>query len=251
MKKVLIVSITAIFLMIGCGSDSAKNNDLANNDTNLTKCDITETIVIGTQTWAAKNCYADAYPNGEAINSWKEINTMGAIFSYAETGAGTNTENVKGAPANAEWGNLYQWEAAVNCTESNATSTDCEKAQGICPVGWHVPSHQEFRDLFHFLDSTVDESLTDISYTGTNAGTQTKEGTDFNAKLSGHRSDFKVFGNRDTVAHFWTSNQQPDLTPHVSTSSNAWQWSIQTGRGDVSRSGDGKTYGFSVRCIKD
>jgi uncharacterized protein (TIGR02145 family) len=46
------------------------------------------------------------------------------------------------------YGKLYQWSAAMN------EETD-EKAQGICPDGWHIPNQTEMLEFISFLSSST------------------------------------------------------------------------------------------------
>ncbi len=200
-----------------------------------------ETVDIGTQTWLTKNMYVSHYPDGSAIPHPYD-GTVSTTFSYAETGTDTNIESQDGDAANAQWGNHYSWDAAMN-------GSTTEGAQGICPNGFHIPTHQEFITLFKFLDSAVDTSTTNTGYTGTNdstgAGAKAKDGgtSGIDFLLTGYRSTNGNFYNRTDGANLWSSTQ--------ADASTAWRWSLYATRGDVYRNKNDKKLGFSVRCIKD
>ena len=194
-------------------------------------------VVINGQTWAAKNAYVNHYPDGTLI-AHPFNGTVQNTFSYAETGTATNTESNQGDIVNEQWGSLYQWDAAMN-------DSTTEGAQGICSSGWHIPTHQEFIDLFHGLDSTVSTLTTGVGWTGTNAGTKAKLGgsSGFGVKLDGSRNTAGGFYGRTDHTKFWSSTQ--------SSSSLAYQWRLNSSNSDVYRQPDIKKNGFSVRCIKD
>jgi len=211
-------------------------------------------IKVGDQIWLDRNMYTSKYPDGRDIKSYNKYATD--TFSHAETGTDTNEESAEGDEANKIWGHFYQWDAAMN------GSTE-EGAQGICPSGYHIPTHQEFIDLFHYLDSEVSTSTSDEGWTGTNdetgAGAKTKDqdtaedgdvisskedsaGTNF--LLAGYRDLGGDFTYRTDVSYFWTSTE--------SGSDNARDWGVHDTNGNVERKNNiSKKYAISIRCIKD
>jgi uncharacterized protein (TIGR02145 family) len=199
-------------------------------------CDVSETVTIGTQVWAKNNCYTDTYPDGSDITAWD--NTANDTFSYAETGTDTNTESAKGDAANEEWGNLYQWDAAMNGSEDAS-------AQGICPDGYHIPTSDEFCALFNHLDTGGDFSCTGTDWKGTDAGTQVKDGggSGFDAELAGgrRRSDSAFYNRTDGIA-FWAS----------SLDGNPVHWYIHKSFATVGRFTTApRNQGLSVRCLQN
>jgi hypothetical protein len=85
------------------------------------------TLVVGTQTWIAENLKSLHYFDGTVIDS---------VFAY------DNNEDT--VPT---YGRLYTWDAAMY---GSAT----EMVQGVCPVGWHLPSDLEWQTLADFLGGT-------------------------------------------------------------------------------------------------
>ena len=51
------------------------------------------------------------------------------------------------------YGRLYTWAAAVGKTEKECGSSLCglprRNVQGVCPDGWHLPSHEEMDDVVY------------------------------------------------------------------------------------------------------
>jgi len=179
--------------------------------------------------------------------------------------------------ANCEiYGKLYNWDAAMQ-GESGST-TEPSGVRGICPEGWHLPSHHEWTTLERAvcISATCE---TDFPYDFTTNGWSLYpdnyfSGTDEDARLkavsplwilnlgnnaSGFSAlpgggEFDGFYDQGIGAGWWTS------TPY--TESASWirylyedgeglyignEWMI----GGVWRSHDDNIYGYSVRCVLD
>jgi len=123
--------------------------------------------------------------------------------------------------------------------------------QGICPPGWHIPSHYELTTLERAVcDSST--CTTDFPYDttttgwrGTNEGTKLKVGggSGFEGLLGGSRNTDSSFYNLSSNGNFWSSSQ--------SSSADAWRRLLHSGNTTVYRNHFSKAYGFSVRCLKD
>ena len=122
-------------------------------------------------------------------------------------------------------------------------------AQGICPAGWHIPTHDEFTTLERAVcasgtcatDFPFDTSTT--GYRGTNEGTNLKtvDAAHFSGLLAGftNSGSFNYLGSGGL---FWSSLQ---------SGSNAWDRYLNSGYATVNRDTDTKALGFSVRCLKN
>ncbi len=142
-------------------------------------------------------------------------------------------------------GRLYNWSATLN----GATT---ERAQGVCPTGWHIPSDCEWMYLENSLGmSTSDQQQGSVTWrstgsVGSKLSTFTSGGNNnsgFTALFTGQRSTSGTFQNRNFDVNFWTSLQITATTAH----SRAMN-SNQVG---VLRYVPNKDHGFSVRCLKD
>ena len=155
----------------------------------------------------------------------------------------------------AKYGRLYTWAAAVGKTEEECGfGKECNlgngNVQGVCPEGWHLPSQDEWKELIVAVDDNITE------YSGENvAGNVLKSQTGwmeysgitntdafgFSALPAGFRlSDYRVEGK---FAYFWSS-----------TESNSWyvyRMLLYYDTGDADLDDIGKSYGYSVRCLKD
>ncbi len=94
-----------------------------------------QTVLINDRCWMAENLMTTKYQNGDAI-------------AYPGTGNEQWESNVSGAYAwydnDIDWkdsyGALYNWYAVNN-------------PAGLCPEGWHVPTHDEWQALVNYTES--------------------------------------------------------------------------------------------------
>lgn len=100
-------------------------------------------------------------------------------------------------------GLLYTWEAAMNGETE-------ERAQGICPKGWHIPSRCETLNLLKLWGASVENDRT-VSYQLTQAWSK-----DFTEFKTGYRtftlSEESIFLPAQRMLT-WTSSKQIDKVP--------------------------------------
>lgn len=172
------------------------------------------TIQIGTQCWFKENLDV-----GTMIQGNQTQTNNSTIEKYCYNNDLNNC---------AIYGGLYQWDEAMQYVKS-------EKAKGICPTGWHLPTIAQFQTLRTFVN-TDGNALKSI---GQGAGTNT---SGFSALLSGFLGGGGNFGNLGATAMFWTS-----------TEGSATKANNYTLYSDVNFYQD-ETFtflGYSVRCIRD
>jgi uncharacterized protein (TIGR02145 family) len=140
-------------------------------------------------------------------------------------------------------GTLLQWSAAMN----GATT---ERAQGVCPTDWHIPSDCEWMYLENSLGMTIAEQQgtgwRNSGTVGSKLSTLTANGTNssgFTALLAGFRFTNGTFSFRGTYGFWWSSSE--------TSASNAHFRHLHSSQAGVFRSSYNKAYGFSVRCLKD
>lgn len=213
-------------------------------------------VKIGNQCWMAENLrtinYRDASPISTSLNQGEWDNaTQGAYAVYPHALIdGLNSE----AEVLETYGALYNW-FAVN------------DARGICPEGWRVPTDAEWNELILFADPDADPNpdppfglgIQSMSAGGKLKSTRTfpdphprwsdlnSDATDefgFFGTPSGRRMDEgynTIFGN----SFMWSSSEKDDnpLT--------AWNRFLTVIDGRVVRGASPKTWGLTVRCIKD
>lgn len=196
---------------------------------------VLSSINIDTIVWSSKNLDVTTYRNGDSIPQV----TNSVTWSNLTTGAWCWYNNDSATYA-ATYGRLYNW-YAIN------------DPRGLAPFGWHIPSNLEWDRMSKFVDATVDTTI--IGSTGTTISSALKEvgtlhwltntgatnSTGFTALPGGYRATSGTFSNLNAHAQFWTASEYDSL--------NAWRRYISSNT--FNRNYYFKTYGFSVRVIKD
>ena len=175
---------------------------------------------VGKQVWMAENLrYADSSETPEL---------KGSVFCWQD-----DPENCKTRGA------LYLWSAVVGkSAEECGYDVDCnavDASRGICPEGFHVPSHREWQALQSFIGSTGVSKLFAKPLGADLYG--------FGAIPSGEvdiRDENREYGSVE-AAHFWTSTQKNNRSSYT--------WYITGTKFDAQ--GYDKRMGYAVRCIKD
>jgi len=189
------------------------------------------TVRLGTQCWMAKNLNT-----GTAQFNNVTLSTT-SVQKYCYGATNTNADPFGNC---AIHGGLYTWAAVMQ----GATTTDAVPSaiQGICPVGWHLPSDAEWK-VMEYEIGVANPDL--IGFRGTTQGTQLKDGgtANFNGLMSGKRDYTNEYKDMDTYGYFWTTTQ--------SSSTNAWMRSLWVTSPSVGRFANHKLNAASVRCVKD
>jgi uncharacterized protein (TIGR02145 family) len=142
-------------------------------------------------------------------------------------------------------GILYQWSAAMN-------GSTTERAQGVCPTGFHIPSDCEVQYLEHGLGMSIAEQTTFVTRASgsvhqklSSLVTGGTNSSGFTALLPGARNTNNgSFANNGSRLHIWTSSIR-------SSNSQPIVRFIFNGTNGVVRSTLQHNYGLTVRCIKD
>jgi len=205
-------------------------------------------VEIGGQCWMAQNL---DYDNGCSSNGWVDSTDTGWCGYY------------DGAGSDDTYGLLYQWSAAMN-------GTTTEEAQGICPAGWKVPSHNDWTDLERQICSDIGNSSCDTTFPYNTSATgylgdgeapamaaSTTLWTDdllvqdttnfatsgldvFPAGYRGYSNGTYDYRNSSTL--LWSSTED---------GAGAWTRNLHYHYTGVSRDSFSKAGGFSVRCLRD
>ncbi|MCK9206407.1 MAG: T9SS type A sorting domain-containing protein [Salinivirgaceae bacterium] len=184
-------------------------------------------VEIGTQLWMAENLKTTKYRNGNTISNvsdntaWSNL-SIGAYCNYS------NDTNYS-----AIFGRLYNW-YAVN------------DSRDVAPLGWHVPSFTEWEMLSNYLDSnTVSggklKANCTLLWNSPNTGASNESG--FTGIAGGFRDNVAVFQEIGNWATWWYSTSMNVTTAYVLV---LWHDDDDFGQHYAA-----KTYGLSVRCIKD
>jgi uncharacterized protein (TIGR02145 family) len=188
---------------------------------------IYNTIIIGTQIWMVENLKTTRYRNGDQIpniadsTQWNKYLSTGAYCDYKNDFSYANT-----------YGRLYNW-FAVN------------DSRNIAPSGWHIPSDSEWTILTSFLGG--DTSSGKLKEAGANHWSSPNTGanneTGFTALPGGNRDDLGLFEFIGDYLYMWSSTEADPI--------NGWYRFMDYKSKYIIKSVFDKTFGFSVRCIKD
>jgi len=200
-----------------------------------TQCWMRENINVGTKITSCTGGYVGECATGEDTVQNQGVSCSSIQkYCYGDDEANCTT-----------YGGLYQWNQAM-CNSLT------EGVQGICPTGWHIPTHDEFTALERAI-CTSDTCATDFPYDtsttswrGTDEGTSLKtvDTTHFSGLLAGIRvASTGNFTSLSSNAYFWTSLRNNDA---------AWNRQLAVGNATVSRGSSGaQNGGMSVRCIQN
>jgi uncharacterized protein (TIGR02145 family) len=221
------------------------NNTIIEDSTNGTFTDLRDGnmykwVKIGKQVWMSENL---AYlPNVNQSSDGSE-NVAGKYY-YVYDYDGTDVNAAKATAYYTIYGVLYNWAAAMD--GSVGSTANPSGVQGICPVGWHLPSDAEWTQLTTYLggESVAGGKLKETGTTywnSPNAGATNE--TKFAALSGGYRrygGTYHLFG----INGFWIS--ATDKNAEL-----AYCRSIFYDNSSVLRDLYYKELGFSVRCVRD
>jgi uncharacterized protein (TIGR02145 family) len=142
-----------------------------------------------------------------------------------------------------KYGRLYDWATAMalpsSCNSNSCSDQIKTKHQGICPLGWHIPSYEEWTTLRDY----------DLSATKLRA-TSGWQGTDdyyFAALPSGSGLNDGRFN--DDYGFWWNASEGGKISGTDDTSTFAYMVVI-TGSATYHYGSDKSSF-HSIRCIKD
>ena len=239
-RYILILS-CLLFFSSGCNKTEEEAPALETGSVTDADGNVYKTVKIGDQWWMTENLKVKSYRNGIPI---PEVSNSDA---WANRSAGAYCIYDNGNSASLPPGLLYNW-YAVNDTGN------------IAPVGWHIPTDAEWKTLEQHLGMSPAES-DKLGWRGSNEGDKLKiEGhtgwsaygdvwatneSGFTALAGSCRLPNADFGQPGLFATgFWWSRSEFQNT-------EAWYRYLDYKNSNVFRSHESKTYGFSVRCVKD
>jgi uncharacterized protein (TIGR02145 family) len=186
-------------------------------------------VVIGTQIWMVENLKTTKYRNGDIIpnltDSLAWVKSVSGAYCWYNNNPGTYK---------ADYGALYNWYAATD-------------GRNIAPIGWHVPSDEEFAILVNYLGGT-NAAGDKLKESGTNHWLAPNNGTNesgFTGLPGGARGYYWSTTTRIGLnGYFWTTKSKDTR--------NAWYSWFPTGNySGFYLSNINKTAGYSVRCVRD
>jgi uncharacterized protein (TIGR02145 family) len=223
-------------------------------NTSVTDIDgnIYQTVTICNQIWTQSNLNVSRYRNGDVIPQV----TDQTLWNNLTTGAWCYYNN---DPATeAIYGKLYNWYAVTD-------------PRGLAPLGYHIPTKIETRSLIVCAGGFTDTSnpncfdcpnqffiaggnLKDIGITyWASPNTGATNSTGFKAIGSGRRgTNFQAIGTKSQI---WTRTSEPcSAWVPGCTNPNFEEWYLDldnVSSGAVLNRFGNKSWGLSVRCVKD
>ena len=206
------------------------------------------TVLINTQRWTTDNLNVSQYRNGDSIPYAK---TKDEWVKYSDESIGCYTYVQYNSSTAKLLGKLYNW-YAVN------------DQRGLAPYGFHIPSHQDWRDLIDFLSLSMNAMKIESSMLWGRTKVELYEITDksennilemvrsvgkftnssgFSALPAGYiQKNGKHWGLGECTM-FWSSTETGKSTAKVVN--------LNTSYNQVNRNSDPKVRGYSVRLLKD
>ncbi|MBW8049671.1 MAG: hypothetical protein FVQ77_04900 [Cytophagales bacterium] len=229
-----------------CGTDSVQDAD--GNWYN--------TVLIGTQCWMAENLNVGTYVP-VASGGQAPVGTQ----KYCQNLSGVNDPT-------CPFGGLYEWDemmdGSLTCNGTAPPPDDNVKCtppvQGVCPTGWHVPSHYEWTLLEKNVGTNPGAFPYDVTTTGwlgTDEGgnlkqTGTTNWTTPNAGATNSSGFTALPGGYSWSGSFVGAGNDGILWSSTENSGTlAWIRNLNYAEARVFRDNNNKAFGFSVRCVKD
>jgi len=131
--------------------------------------------------------------------------------------------------ANCEkYGRLYRWEAAVKA----------------CPEGWHLPTDEEWQAMEKYLGMSDADAVKFNTWRGTDQAEKLMNDTTlgFNIVLGGYFNPPSNYFLAGIQSFYWTASEKGGL---------AWYRQMMKGNGKIFRNIRAKSWGMSVRCVKN
>jgi len=195
-----------------------KQKTIVNQKNSFTK------VKIGNQNWMVKNLEISKFRNGDRIpriqspEEWKKYGEeKKPACCYYE-------DNYKN---NTLYGKLYNWWAVID-------------VRGLAPDGWHIPTNNEWNELEKFCVKNVGTKLKSKN------GWPGHKGNDdygFSALPGGYRNKYGKFDALGNEGYFWTC---VEVSKADARAFKIWRY-----LSGVSQTFGNKTFGFSIRCLKD
>ena len=191
------------------------------------------TVTIGTQVWMVENLKVTRFRNGDPIPKVTENAEWDRLLSAAYCDYDDTISNV------ATYGRLYNWYAVDDSRDS-------------APIGWHVPTNEEWETLGTYLggNTVAGGKLKETGgshWISPNLGANNSSGFfglpgGIRASYEKSIGEFKYIGQ---IGAFWSSTELSE--------SEAWMRFLTNYDGVLTRAElpTYKSFGYSVRCIKD
>jgi uncharacterized protein (TIGR02145 family) len=204
-----------------------------------------KTVKIGNQWWMAENLKVRRYRNGAPI---KQVTYTDPDSLWAQATKGYFCEFQYSSTFSGIYGLLYNWYAVSDTSN-------------IAPAGWHVASDDEWKTLEKYLGMSASDA-DKVNWRGNHEADRLKihspDGwTTYGNVWSDNESGFTALAgacrlfngiwadpNIQATGFWWTSTLHPG-------NNQAWFRNLDYKKSNVFRYYTYKSYGMSVRCVRD
>jgi len=139
-------------------------------------------------------------------------------------------------PANCQkYGRIYNW-------------TTAKKA---CPIGWHLPSKDEWQTLVNFAGGGKTAGNKLKSSSGWKSNGNGVDAVGFSALPGGGGSSDGSFDDAGNLGVWWTTTESKTSRAFISKSSSAWLWGMSYDDTSAETTDILKSGLCSVRCLRD
>ncbi len=224
--KELLKTLILLFI-ISAFTQACKKDDTITTPITVTDIDgnVYPTVTIGGVVWMAENLRTTKYNDGTSITTglnataWA-ANTTGAYSVYDD-----NASN------NTTYGKLYNWYAV--------------HTGKLAPAGWHVATNAEYTALVNSLGGSGvaggKMKSTSSLWNAPNTGATNSSG--FNGLPGGYRGMGGGYALIGEAGYYWTSTERNVGQGDYILLSNDFE--------SMNGNGATKSFGYSVRCVKD
>lgn len=226
-KLYLLIAVFAVLTSSCSKSEDVKSVISFQTFTDSRDGNVYKYIKIGNQVWMAENLrYLPTVSDPGIISA-----EMPTYYVYGYNG--TSLAGAKGSFNYGTYGVLYNWAAA----------------KAACPAGWHLPTIEEWTQLFNYLggNPAAGSKLKEIgiAHWQKTFPDVTNE-TGFTALPGGFRGLDGIFYSSGYRGYWWSATEGTDLY-------SAWHIHLSYDSGGLGMESFAyvKFDGFSVRCIKD
>ncbi len=208
-------------------------------------------VSICNQIWSTQNLNVSSYADGTPIPKVENA----AAWASLTTGAYCYYLNDSATYA-AVYGKLYNWYAVAGIYDA-ASLSNLLLRKKLAPAGWHIPTDSEWNKLATCIDPAADTACINCVQSSIAGGAMKEAGLThwsnpnigatnsrgFAGLPGGLRDNDGSFFNVGYNGFWWSSTE--NFTTY------AWFRVLYFNYSDVFRSFNVKTFGFSVRCLRD
>ena len=213
--------------------------DLSSVFTDLRDGNYYKIVKIGNQVWMAEKLRY--LPSVVRPTTNSDTTPYYYVYDYN----GTSVAEAKATAYYRTYGVLYNWVAAMG---GEVSINPPSGGQGICPEGWHLPSHSEWNQLIYYigLGGNAGGKLKEVGtahWMSPNEGATNESG--FTA-LGGSATAGGYFGVIGESGNWWSSSGNYGIdNPKASIRIMYYD------SGNVFNEYRSISHGYSVRCVRD